>query len=460
MATRIKNVEVPFALQEGNESAAQNSRETLINMYGEITTSGINKLIRRQRPGLASSYAVAGEKRCIERHKGMHYLVVDATFYSFDGTTLTSLGTLNSSTGRCTMIFNDNDQVMISDGNVAYYYNGTSLQLTTLPAGVTCGQLSYLSGFGIFNQPGTGVFWITGVNDFSSVDALDFATAESAPDNLVGTFTDHNELWLPGTATTEVWQLSGGADFPFTPYTNALIVRGCAAGLTYAAEDNTIFFLGDDLVVYRADGYRPLRVSTAPIEDAIQSLSDAAKAAAYAHLYTWRGNKFLTLTFPPELTVQFNIGTGLWNRAKTFGDEYWGVIGSAGHHSDYLLTPTGIAELAKVNTDEGGVMQRKGVSAPGYADDRRISISEFFLNAEVGRAAQGVTPNVMLRVALDGETFANERWRTLGTIGRYAWRAVWRNLGQGRKPVLEVSATDDFELIITSTRATISVANN
>lgn len=460
MATADKNVEVPFALQSGNAGAVQNSRERLTNLYGELTVSGINKLIRRQRPGLSNDHVLAGEKRCIERHKGTHYLVVDATFYSWDGTTLTSLGTLNSSTGRCTMIFNDNDQVMISDGNVAYYWNGTILQLTTLPAGVTVGTLAYLSGYGIFNQPGTGVFWITSVNDFSTVDALDFATAESSPDNLVTVFTDHNELWLPGTATTEVWQLSGGTDFPFTPYVNALIVRGCAAGLTYAAEDNTIFFLGDDLVVYRADGYRPVRVSTAPIENSIQMLSVTALAAGYAHLYTWRGNKFLTLTFPDELTVQLNIGTGIWNDADTFGNDYWTPVGSAGHHSDYLLTPMGISHLAQVNTDEGGIMRRRGVSAPGYADDKRISISEFYLNAEVGRAAQGVTPNIMLRVALDGETFANERWRTLGTIGRYAWRAVWRNLGQGRKPVLEISATDDFELIITSTRATIQVASS
>lgn len=460
MAQKTKDIEVPFAMQEGAAGVLQNSRETLINMYLEVTTSGISKAVRRQRPGLQLSSAITGEKRCIERHKSKHYAVIDSNFVSYDGTTLMTLGQLNTTTGRCTMIFNDNDQVMISDGTTAYYWNGTALQLTTLPAGVTCGKLAYLGGFGIFNQPGTGVFWITGLNDFSTVDALDFATAESSPDNLVTVFTDHNELWLPGTTTTEVWQLSGGTDFPFTAYTNAKMERGCGAALSYAAEDNTNFFLGDDWIVYRSDGYRPLRVSTTPVEDMIANVSTSAKAAASSLLYTWRGSKFLTITFGTELTIQLNIGTGLWNKAKTFGLEYWRIIGSAGHHSDYLLTVSGIAQLAKLNQDEGAVIYRGAVSAPGFADDKRISINEFFLQAEVGRAAQGVTPNVMLRCALDGETFANERWRTLGLIGQYKNRAVWRNLGQGRSPVLEIGVTDNFEFSVISTRATISVASS
>ncbi len=460
MAGKTKNVEVPFAVQEGAAGVYQNSRETLINMFAEITTSGISKLVRRQRPGLQSIYAITGEKRCIEKHKSLHYLVIDSNFCSFNGTTLLTLGNLGTATGRCTMIFNDNDQVMISDGTTAYYYDGVSLKTTTLPAGVTCGTLAYLGGFGIFNQPGTGVFWITGLNNFASVDALDFATAESSPDNLVTVFTDHNELWLPGTTTTEVWQLSGGTDFPFTAYTNAKMERGCAAALSYAAEDNTNFFLGEDFIVYRADGYRPLRVSNTPEEDAIANVSAAAKAACYSTIYTWRGSKFLTMTFGTELTLQLNIGSGLWNRAKTFGLNYWRVVGSAGHHSDYLLTVAGIASLAKLNQDEGALIYRGTVSAPGFADDKRISISEFFLQAEVGRAATGITPRVMLRCALDGETFANERWRTLGTIGQYKNRAVWRNLGQGRSPVLEIGVTDNFEFSVISTRATISVASS
>ncbi len=39
--------------------------------------------------------------------------------------------------------------------------------------------------------------------------ALDFATAESSPDILLTTFVDHNELWLAGKDTIEIWQNTG-----------------------------------------------------------------------------------------------------------------------------------------------------------------------------------------------------------------------------------------------------------
>ena len=75
-----KNIEIPFALQEGDSGVTQNSRETLINMYVEVGTSGRSQVVRRQRPGLHRIYDVTGEKRCIERHKDRHYMVIGSGF--------------------------------------------------------------------------------------------------------------------------------------------------------------------------------------------------------------------------------------------------------------------------------------------------------------------------------------------------------------------------------------------
>lgn len=452
-------IEVPFSTYEGQSVVEQNSRETLINMFAEVEMSGRRKLIRRQRPGIAVALANAGEKRCIERHKGVHYAVIGDKLYRFDGSSLTELGTMDSTAGRCTMIFNDNDQIMISDGEVGYYYNGTSLQLVTSPVAV--GHLAYLGGYGIFNRPLTGQFYWTGLNDFSTVDALDFATAESSPDNLKRAFVDHNELWLFGDNSTEIWQLTGSTDAPFTRVTNATIERGIRAPFSVAAEDNTVFWLGDDDVFYRADGYRPQRVSTHPIERAVQSVPMAVRVLADAFFYTIGGHKFYTVGFDHELTQQFNIATTFWNRARTYGQPDWRVMGSAGHHSDYLLTPTAIGSLQPgLSTDEGGIMDRGGVSAPGYADGNRITVRSFFLDAEVGRATVGQDANVMLRVARDGETFGNERWRSLGATGDYRRRAMWRNLGQGRNWSFELTFTDNVEFAVIGSQADIVVSQN
>lgn len=441
-------IELPFASQEGKSSVLQNSRETLLNMYAEVETSGRRRLTRKQRAGLDQVYAQTGEKRCIEEFSTYTYAVIDSTFYKFDGTTLTSLGTLGTSSGRCTMIEDDNGKILISDGASGYYWNGTVLTVVAFSTQV--GHVTFQSGFGIYPKPGTGTFYITGLNALNTQDPLDFATAESNPDPIVRAFVDHNELWLFGSKTIEIWQETGSADFPFQPLTNSKIERGCAAAFSVAQVDNTLFFLGDDLIVYRADGYRPQRISTHTIERKIAEIPAAARALADAYTYTIAGHKFYTLRFPGYATLQFNVATGLWNHCETFGYPDWRILGSAGRSGTYLMTDAGICVLDDtLNTDEDGIMRRQAISAPIWADGKRVTLRAFFLDLEVGRAAIDVTdPQIMLRVAPDGETFGNERWRSLGNTGNYKQRVIWRGLGIGRRLTIEVTCTDNVALKI------------
>jgi hypothetical protein len=454
----VATIEIPFATQEGRSVVRQNSQEFLLNMFAEIEVTGRQKLIRRQRPGLKAKQALIGTARAVEQFKGKQYIVSEDRFYTYDGTSLIQRGTLGTTSGRCTIIFNDNEDVLISDGSTGYLWKDGTFKAISAP--VQIGTLAYQGGFGIFNVPGTGQFYVTGLNDFSSVDALDFATAESYGDNLVRVFVDHNELWLFGTNSTEVWQLSGSADFPFARFTNAQIERGTVAPFSVGADDNTVFWLGDDKVVYRADGYRPMRVSTHPIERLIAKVGNTALEKADAVFYTLGGHKFYTLNFPGELTVQYNIATGFWNVCRTYGHDDWQVLGSAGHYSDYLLTPTALVELVPgLSTDEGAIMERGGISGPMESNGKRITIRSFLLDAEMGRARINQNANVMLRLARDGETFGNERWRSLGATGEYRRRAMWRNLGVGRKPAVSFMVTDNVEFAIVGAAADIDVAD-
>lgn len=455
----MPSVELPFAVQEGRSASPQNSQETLINMFAEVETSGRTRLIRRQRPCLDRVVAADGEKRCIERHRDQHYCIIGDSLYSFDGTSLTLLGAIGTVTGRCYMIFNDNDEILISDGQNGYVWDGASMSALVMPDGKPVGSLAYLGGYGIIGVPGTGQFYITDLNDFKTVDGANYATAESNADNLLRVFVDHNELWLPGPQSVEVWTQVTGADFPFQPATNATMERGLAAERALCAEDNTAFWLGDDLVVYRADGYRPMRVSTHSVERAIAAVPESARAVAHMLSFTAEGHKFVTLCFPEYLTLQFNVATGLWNRAETFGHDDWRVISSNGYSSLYLMTAGGLCRPSfAINQDEGQPVSRRAISAPVHAGGRNIVINSFWLDAQVGRSAANMPANVMLRVARDGETFGNVRVRSLGAPGDFNRRAVWRGCGMGRRPVFEVSMTDDTEFKIMAASGDLAVA--
>jgi hypothetical protein len=57
----------------------------------------------------------------------------------------------------------------------------------------------------------------------------------------------------------------------------------------------------------------------------------------------------------------------------------------------------------------------------------------------------------MLRWSNDGgSTWSNEYWTSIGRIGRYLNRAIWRRLGMSRDRIFEVTVSDPVKCVIVS----------
>jgi len=76
---------------------------------------------------------------------------------------------------------------------------------------------------------------------------------------------------------------------------------------------------------------------------------------------------------------------------------------------------------------------------------------------------QGVLPQAMLRWSDDGgHTWSNEHWRSMGAIGQYGYRTIWRRLGMTEKlrdRVYEVSGTDPVKIAIMGAELFITPTN-
>jgi hypothetical protein len=76
---------------------------------------------------------------------------------------------------------------------------------------------------------------------------------------------------------------------------------------------------------------------------------------------------------------------------------------------------------------------------------------------------QGFNPQVMLRWSDDGgHTWSNEHWVSIGKIGEYYRRAIWRRLGMTlklRDRVYEVSGTDPVKIAIMGAELILSPTN-
>jgi hypothetical protein len=83
------------------------------------------------------------------------------------------------------------------------------------------------------------------------------------------------------------------------------------------------------------------------------------------------------------------------------------------------------------------------------------------VQATVNNTTTTTYPQAMLRWSNDGgSTWSKEYWVTIGQLGKYRNRAIWRRLGQARDRVFEVSITDPVNAVIISANLKMSAGEN
>ena len=361
--------------------------------------------------------------------------------------------------------------------------------------------VGFLDGYFVFNEPNSQRFWVTASYNGLSIDALDFASAEGSPDDLVTLIVDHREVWLFGVNTVEVWYNAGLPDFPLARIQGAFNEIGCLAAYSVAKLDNGLFWLGRDArgngIVYRSKGYAGERISTHAVEWQIQQYATLSDAVAYT--YQQDGHSFYVLNFPTaDRTWVYDVATGVWheragwenneftrhrgncqmnyNNEIVIGDYVAGgiyaydlsVYSEAGSVQKWLRSwralPTGQNDLKRTTQHSLQLDCEAGVGVSGddflYLDglylitedgDRLLTEDDNYLVAQ-GSIDPGVNPQVMLRWSDDGgHTWSNEHWKSMGRIGQYGYRTIWRRLGMTlklRDRVYEISGTEPVKIAI------------
>ena len=106
--------------------------------------------------------------------------------------------------------------------------SGTTVSTVDL-SGLDTGTLVSLSGLdGYFILAfDNGEFFVTNIDNATTIDGLDFDKAESHPDSLTSTAVWGRDVALFGTNSTEFWQNTGASPFPFER--TAAMSVGCYA---------------------------------------------------------------------------------------------------------------------------------------------------------------------------------------------------------------------------------------
>ena len=424
--------------------------ERLVNMYAE-QSDGVSNVTLHGSPGLVLSNTLGGGPiRGIRYMAGVQFAVSGQSLYR-DGV---SVGTIPG-LGPVSMANSSTQLCIVNSLNDAYVYTTGSLVQITDPdfPGATC--VDYLDGYFLFVEPGTGIFFISAINDATDFDALDFATAESAPDNLVRLFVDHREVWLMGVDTCEIWVNTGNADFPFERSPGAINEKGIRGAFSVTKTDNSLFWVDRDGIVRRAgEGYAPLRISTHAIESRIAKGSlDSATALSYVQ----EGHEFYVLTVPNAGTFVYDAAGQIWHERESYLEGRWRASGfarNAGVHYVGDFKNGNVYTLSLDTYTENGTVQIAEMLFPPIEfDGQRFSLHSVRLDMEAGT---GSTPQVMLQTSKDGKTWSNETWREFGALGEYTHRVVWRRLGQYLNCHLRFRISDNAKRAVFAAYAEVS----
>lgn len=442
-----------------------------VNLFPAIVESGNGKApaILQSIPGLTLFADLGAEVRGLKVGKG-------GRLYGIGGTVLneisayggvTARGTLLTATGPVGMEQNLN-QMIVTDGANGYvsaFATNIFTQITT-DGWLGSRKVSVLDGFAIFVKPDSQEFFISAIDDATTIDILDYASAEGSPDNIVAQIVDHGQLMLFGESSVEIWDNTGATDFPFARNNGARIETGCSAPFSICKLDNTVYWLGQDDrgggIVWKLNGYTPVRVSTQAIEEAIQSAPDLSSAAAYA--YQEDGHSFYCLNVPGLSTTWcFDVAAGVWHeRAELVDGEYTqhrGTCHAYAYGQHLIGAPDGkiYAYDPTVNNNAGDILVRDRISPhqalPTYDYQGFNSLQ---VDCVVGTGlADGSAPSLQMRYSNDGgNAWGNWRTASMGAIGQRLTRAIFRRLGTARDRVWHIRMTDDAPFSIVGANVT------
>lgn len=102
----------------------------------------------------------------------------------------------------------------------------------------------------------------------TTIDPLNFATAERSPDPLTGVAVFNDQFWLPGSNTTEVWYFTGNIDQPVLRVQGVVFDRGAWEGTAIQVKDSMIIVDNEGGVFQVRGGAK--RISRPDIEERIR----------------------------------------------------------------------------------------------------------------------------------------------------------------------------------------------
>lgn len=280
---------------------------------------------------------------------------------------------------------------------------------------------------------------ISAIDDATSWDGLDFATADSYPDGLTRVITYQAYAYLMGVESTEAWQDTGGADFAFSrAYVIPLGIFGAASAQKVS---DSIFWIAHDKTVRRlSGGDAPQVISEPDVQNDIQQVSDATTIKSASWIAN--GRMFYMIT-TPDWTWVYDTAMQRWHERQSYGRDNWRISFVVGFGTKIIAGDSisgALYEMSNNFTDDAGDPLVSTIVLPRvHAFPYKLTHNGIFIDVQKGvgtgqGASQDIDPEIMLEWSDDGgATYKGERRIKLGQQGRAMTRVRSFRLGQSQE---------------------------
>jgi hypothetical protein len=422
----------------------------LVNLFVESSPAGQQGAVLLSRPGLLASARVGiGPVTGVYCQDG----VFDGDLFVLSGGHLYRAGAdLGEVPGNGPVSFAGRaGEVLVTAGTGLYSYDGASLAAVTLPDDFDATAVVFHDGLFIAARAGSHKFYWSAVNDGRSWDALDFASAESAPDNLLDLRILNDTLWLFGAETIEPWGNTGNPDAPYERFEQRIFSKGVIGTGCTVEMDNSLLFVGNDGICYRIADV-PQRISDHGIEERIQA-SGTVAAFGFVH----EGHSFFCVRLD-DGTFAFDVATGQWCEFASHGrDNFRGQCAVSSGTDVYIGDDeSGTLWTLSGSEDACGPFERLFTAAFPITG-RTVAVDNLNVEANVGwthlLSGQGSEPTIEMRSSRDkGATWTGWRGASLGRQGAYGTDVQWRRNGIFARPgaMFEFRVTDPVDFSVSA----------
>lgn len=436
-----------------------------VNLYPVLDKKGADVAALYLTPGL-NLLATIGSGPIRGGYKAgngrVFFISGRAAYELFSNNTYNLLGLLQTSSGAVT-IADNGFQLAICDGNKVYIFTYATnifavVSDTDIPS---AGTIDFVSGYFVVTKNDTGQFYISALYDGTSWNPLDFATAESNPDKLYRATNFVGQLGLFGEKSLEIWRNTGDLTFPFSRISGSSTI-GCISPFTILTLDTSVFWVGSNEqgtgIVYKAEGFTPVRISTSPIEIKLQAVANPAQLRAWT--YQKDGHVFYAISGSDlETTLVYDISTELWHERA-----YLNSFGAYEQHRASCVI-FAFGKILAGDRESGNIYEM----SQDYYDDSGHSIAwkriythlineldpvrygSLQIGFEVGVGTQtGLEPKAFLRCSQDGaRTWSNYYSKSIGAVGKYKTQVKFRRLGIAQQMTFELSGSAPVKTAIT-----------